>query len=301
MPERSSDRQCWRARRRPSKRLARFRRARPKAPDRSLKSKQKYWNELRKLKPDAAIILDEASSQPRNAWVAGAKVRTGILGKVDRFLSSCIDDDYQFTESYGQFERLLAGLGFAGYEAKPRLHLSESDERGAAEAIRKLKQPIVALHPGASETKRRWPVEKFAELSKALSLRGYDVVVTGSKSERPLCEEIPGLNLAGELEIGELAALLRRCAACFVGDTGPMHIAGAVGLPIVALYGPSDPVRTVPYASQLEVVQVGCACPYRHYSVCSGACMEELTVEMALNAFALLERRFSGSIAAEAK
>jgi ADP-heptose:LPS heptosyltransferase len=105
----------------------------------------------------------------------------------------------------------------------------------------------VLIHPGASRPGKRWPVENWARLADALAAEfGVTVALTGAKSEAPLGEEIirrmknPATNRAGQLSLPELARLQRASAAFLSGDTGPYHLALAVGCPTVTLFAPTD-------------------------------------------------------------
>jgi ADP-heptose:LPS heptosyltransferase len=106
----------------------------------------------------------------------------------------------------------------------------------------------VVLHPGASVPARAWPAGRHAELAAGLAARGRQVVVTGGASERDLTATVaaaaPGsLDLAGRLDLAGLAAVLAGADAVVVGNTGPAHLAAAVGTPVVSLFAPTVPAR----------------------------------------------------------
>lgn len=117
--------------------------------------------------------------------------------------------------------------------------------------------PLVVLNPnaGALALERRWPVERFADLARRLALEdGAAVVLIGSAAERGRAHEVATragrrarvANLAGELSIGALAALLEGAAVFVSNDSGPMHIAAALGTPTLGLFGPESPVGYAP-------------------------------------------------------
>lgn len=113
--------------------------------------------------------------------------------------------------------------------------------------------PLVALVPGAHAPARRWPPDRFAELARLVLGRGARVVLLGGAREAALTARVaraaPGaLDLGGRTDLFDLAAVLSLCDLVVTNDTGPMHLAGAVGTPTVSLWGPSDPA---------EVRQVG--------------------------------------------
>jgi lipopolysaccharide heptosyltransferase II len=111
--------------------------------------------------------------------------------------------------------------------------------------------PLVALFPGSNAPARRWPAQRFAEVATALSRAGARVVVLGGPSDRAVTAEVasqsPGVvDAGGETDLGELAAVLSMSRLLVTNDTGPMHLASAVGTSIVTLWGPSDPSEVRP-------------------------------------------------------
>ncbi|MSR20982.1 MAG: glycosyltransferase family 9 protein [Gemmatimonadetes bacterium] len=131
---------------------------------------------------------------------------------------------------------------------EPRLHrLSPSPERrerwrAAVGATR----PVIGIFPGSNAPARRWPTERFAAVARALAARGIRIVVMGGAGEAGLTALVAGaadtaLDVGGRTDLADLAALLSLCDLVVTNDTGPMHLAGAVGTPTVSLWGPSDP------------------------------------------------------------
>jgi lipopolysaccharide heptosyltransferase I len=124
----------------------------------------------------------------------------------------------------------------------------------------------VAVHPMTRWATKLWFNDRFAEVADALADRGLKVVFTGSGEDAPALEEIAGrmksafvrTNGVGGLKM--LAALLERAAVAITTDTGPMHIAAAVGTPVVAIFGPTAPNRTGPYGAEHRVLRVAVPC-----------------------------------------
>lgn len=119
---------------------------------------------------------------------------------------------------------------------------------------------FVVLHPGTSVPARAWPAEGYAEAARALTARGHRVVVTGAPSETDLTGRVAAGTSAGDLggltTLAELAAVLAAADAVVVGNTGPAHLAAAVGVPVVSLFAPTVPaVRWAPY--RVPVVLLG--------------------------------------------
>lgn len=130
------------------------------------------------------------------------------------------------------------------------------------------------VHPGASAPSRRYPPELFAQACRELVLeRGVSLVFTGSEDEQPLVEEIrdrmnaPSESLAGELSLGELAALLAAAPLLIANNTGPVHLACAVGCPVVDLYALTNPQHT-PWRVPHRVLNHDVPCRWCYRSVC---------------------------------
>jgi ADP-heptose:LPS heptosyltransferase len=111
--------------------------------------------------------------------------------------------------------------------------------------------PYVVLHPGASASARQWPASRCAEAVTELTGRGWRTVVTGSVSERALTARVAagsGVDLGGRTTLAELAAVLAGAVTVVVANTGPAHLAAAVGTPVVSLFAPVVPAaRWAPY------------------------------------------------------
>jgi heptosyltransferase-1 len=126
----------------------------------------------------------------------------------------------------------------------------------------------IAIQPGARWDTKRWPVENFTKLVGLLVKKYPDTcfAVFGSAGERQLGEIISAaaperiLNLSGRTTLPEMIEWLRLCELMITNDTGPMHVAAALGVPLVALFGPTDPRSTGPYGQLENVIRTGLPC-----------------------------------------
>lgn len=134
----------------------------------------------------------------------------------------------------------------------------------------------VALQPGARWPNKRWPVESFADLARRL-IRASDrrrVIVLGGTPDQPLGRSIaqvnPGriLDLTGRVTLPEMVEWIRLCRFMVSNDTGPMHVAAALGKPVLSLFGPTDPRRTGPYRQSDKVIRHDLPCAPCMKSVC---------------------------------
>jgi heptosyltransferase-1 len=116
----------------------------------------------------------------------------------------------------------------------------------------------VLINPGAGWGAKRWPVERYAAVAQSLIDRGFRVLVNAGPGEEPLAEAVvqsapAAAPFAGSLS--QLIALTRRVALVIAGDTGPLHLACALGRPVVGIYGPTDPTRNGPYGTRFKVLR----------------------------------------------
>ncbi len=135
-------------------------------------------------------------------------------------------------------------------------------------------RPVVVIHPGATAPSRRYPAESFAELGRYLVRgMGMQVLFTGTEPERALVTGIQSsmdaasTSLAGCLTLAELAALLSRAALLVSNNTGPAHIAAALGTPVVSLYALTNP-QHIPWNVPSRVLYHDVSCKYCYKSIC---------------------------------
>lgn len=132
-----------------------------------------------------------------------------------------------------------------------------------ADFIRQLVPSRYALmFPGTNWPTKRWPVERFAALVAPLRQRfGLATVTGGAPSEAELASQIPAdVQLAGKTTLNQLVELIFGAAVVISNDSGPMHIAAALGKPLVAPFGPTNPIRTGPYGSMKSVIRLNIEC-----------------------------------------
>jgi heptosyltransferase I len=149
------------------------------------------------------------------------------------------------------------------------------------------KAKLIVMAPGTNWETKQWRSDGFAEVARFFLQKGYAVTLIGSDREHATCAEVarlaPGsINLAGETTLSELAALIRRATVCVTNDSGPMHLAVALGRPVVSIFGPTDPIWAGPYHRDGAVLraELPCSpCYLRQLSRCmhGHACMHEIS------------------------
>jgi lipopolysaccharide heptosyltransferase I len=147
-------------------------------------------------------------------------------------------------------------------------------------------RPLVVIHPGARWPSKLWPAASWTQLADWLSRdKGMQVILTGSAADRELAARIVAplegrvINLAGRTSLAELTGILQKARLAVTTDTGPMHLAAAVGTPVAALFGPTAPWRTGPFGEQHEIVRLTLDCSPCFKRRCPAPiCLDELPV-----------------------
>jgi ADP-heptose:LPS heptosyltransferase len=247
---------------------------------------------LAALRLDAAVIFGSfhQSPLPTALVLRMAGVPFIAATSVD-YPGALLDVRHRIPDDVHEVERALDLAASAGFPPPPgddgalAIHREEpARERG----------DHVVVHPGASVPARAWEPERHADLVRALAASGRRVVVTGGPGEEELTAAVAGppdervSDLGGRTSLAELAEVLASARCAIVGNTGPAHLAAAVGTPVVSLYAPTVPALRwrpwrVPHA--LLHVDVPCAgCRARDCPVPGHPCLGELTVDDVLAA-----------------
>ena len=220
---------------------------------------------------DLAVVLHPTSF--RNAllpFLARIPIRIGtnVSGRGILLTQSCGDDtNVHEVHRYLRVLRLLEidtasdGLEFWHTDADRRFIENLLCVEGVSRSDR-----VIAVNLGTTWTTKRWDVKNFTEVIRQIThlVPEAKIVLTGSPTEQTLAETVPAslptINLVGKTSILQLGALLERCEVCLTCDSGPMHIAAAVGTPTVALFGPTDPMRHRPYGVGHTVIEKSVSC-----------------------------------------
>jgi ADP-heptose:LPS heptosyltransferase len=218
------------------------------------------------------------------------------------------------THTSDNSRQLAAAIfGVSPRTASAHLALPPEARQRAASALAGARRPLVGVHASGGRAIKQWDPGRFGEVAGRLARdRRATIVLTGSTADRPLVDAVrrvvPAdsvIDVAGELDVLSLAALLEQLDVFLTGDTGPMHIAAAVGTPVVAVFGPSDPARYAPADPIHRVVRIDLPCaPCNRIRLppdrCTGHtpdCLQGVDTDTVYRAAAaaLEERRRSGT------
>lgn len=208
----------------------------------------------------------------------GARLTVGLRAPGAEPLDRWVPYRFYQSETVRALE-VMALVGARAPVAPVRFAVTDTDRDRAAPHLPAGPGPLVALHPGATDGRRRWPAERFALLAEALADRGATVLVTGSAAEAGLVSRVvdavraPVLPVVGAVDIGGLAALYERCALVVSNDTGPRHLAEAVGTPTVGLYWCGNAITAAPATRSIHRVLLSWTL---HCPECGADCTRDL-------------------------
>jgi ADP-heptose:LPS heptosyltransferase len=226
--------------------------------------------EVAALEIDRALIFGSFHQSPLPTALVLRLAGVPWIGatSVD-YPGSLLDLRHQISDDVHEVERSLDLVGAAGFELPPGDDGSLQVARAHGQVP---ERPYVVVHPGASVPARAWEPERCAELVEALAAGGRRVVVTGAPAERSLTARVAGgagIDLGGRTTFGELADVLAEAEVVVVGNTGPAHLAAAVGTPVVSLFAPTVPaVRWRPWRVRHELLYVDVPCAGCRARVC---------------------------------
>jgi len=263
--------------------------------------------QLRRQGFDLAVLFQNAFEAAFLTFLAGVPRRYGYATDGRSVLLSdpvAVPDPRALIHQVRYYWDLLKPLGLMGDPSTPELVLFPEEEQAMAGRFAQggltASDVVVGINPGSTYgAAKRWLPERFAEVTDRLCRtiresreQQVSVVILGAKGEERLGREIASglssrsLVLSGATTIRELMAAVKRCAVLLTNDTGPMHIASAFQVPVVAIFGPTDWRTTSPYGTSHAIVRqpVDCApcllreCPIDH------RCMTRISVEQVYEA-----------------
>ena len=175
----------------------------------------------------------------------------------------------------------------------PAFHTTAADQRWADDFLRRLRIlphcPLIIIHPGSPISLKRWRTERFAAVADWLiKQKNAQILFVGTRDEVQIISNVQrqmnekSINLAGETTVSQLAELLKRCHLFLGNDSGPMHVAAAVGAQTIGLYGPGNPARFGPVGLNCNTVRRQPHCPPCLGTVCKfggEGCMKDIRIE----------------------
>jgi lipopolysaccharide heptosyltransferase I len=245
----------------------------------------RFTRDLGRRKFDLVIDLQGLFRSGWLAFATGAPYRVGPANAREGAWLFYTHRVPTGTPEQHAIERYLTIAQAVGCERGPAEFPFAVDDDDRAYVARLTPARYAVLMPGANWLTKQWPVERFAALVAPLRERfGLESVVAGGPDTAHLAEKIPATaNLAGRTNLRQLVALLEKASLVVANDSGPMHIAAALGRPLVTPFGPTNPVRTGPYRRLDSVLRVAIPCSPCYSRRCSHvSCLRWIEPESAL-------------------
>lgn len=222
---------------------------------------------LRREKYDLGLTMNFASRGAMLAWASGIKRRVGYNRQHSGWFLTDIADSSraQIRHETENNLAILHPLDISVTDTGLAFQVRETDRQSLFQKKLFSQRPAIAICPFGSNPKKSWSLAGYAELVKVL-VDTWDCFLIGAAADQKDLEKIADQSsrrvriLAGELTLGELAAFLQEVKLLISVDTGPMHLANAVGTPVIALFGPTDPRIWGPRGSNDQVIKVEVPC-----------------------------------------
>ncbi len=259
---------------------------------------------LRKRRFDYSIVLNANKILHLATFLAGIPVRIGYRRKWSVFLNKTIEDEREKGQKHEaeyamDFARLLGLKNFE--QPSPRLVCEDASREKVKKLLLKkgvnLSRKLIVVHPASSNPAKMWEKTRYSELIKKLKSHfECEIMVIGTGKERQLAEDIiidtseNIFNVCGELNLKELAALLKRANVFIGNDSGPMHMAAALDVPVIAIFGRNipgvGPKRWGPYGKKHKVFHKDPLCEKCYDRECpyDYKCLTAVTVDEVFDA-----------------
>ncbi len=262
-----------------------------------------FIREIRKRKFDLAIALHPSNRTHLILFASGIRRRVGYGRKLGWLLTERVPHLKQMGEKHEVDYNLdvISAAGFDTRDADREPHVPVSAR--ALDKVKKLLSSsgisgdVMAIHAGSSCPSKKWPIERFAAVADILSgRRGVDIVMVGDGSckgdaaQLVKLTEARVLDLTGELDLENLAAFFSLCRLVISNDSGPAHLAAAVGTPVVVIFGRDDPglspSRWAPVSRKAMILHspAGCVPCLAHNCVSGFRCLANISVQDVVEA-----------------
>lgn len=252
---------------------------------------------LRREKFDVSVDLSGLLRSGLITWAAGATLRLGFKDSDEGswlFYNRKIPGDM----SIHAVDRYLKFADFLGCDTS-EVHFPFAPYEKNPPVMAGLPERYAVMVPSAGKEANRWPADRFGGLAARLAM---PMVLLGSSGDAPVTAEVArrsggrAIDLAGKTSLKELIPIIEKASFMVTNDTGPMHIAAALKVPVYAIFGPANPARTGPYGEIHTVIRTGIACsPCYRWKPCENwRCMEDISVDLVFEAINRGQQRLVG-------
>jgi lipopolysaccharide heptosyltransferase II len=266
-------------------------------------SQWRFLQKLRQSRFDGVLDLTDGDRSALLTYWTGASLRLGFNRENrwrGKLYTKVLPSAYGSMHMVDYHAQALRALDISAPVGEPELYLRPEDQEQGDQLLTWLRighAPLVLLSPSARYSFKAWPLERFAAVADWLADQGAVVGLIGHQREMLIGQQIINLtkskprNLMGQTRLLQLASLMKR-SALFVGnDGGLMHMAAAVGCPVLGLFGPTDPHVWGPRGNHVSVIYKGLDCRECFYPGCfrgEESCMRQISVDEVCQAASTL-------------
>lgn len=252
------------------------------------------YQTLRQAHFDGVVDLTDGDRSALLSYWTGASIRLGFNRESrwrGKLYTHVLPSAYGSMHMVNYHAQALSALGISDPVGNPEWYLQPDDHEQGDHLLASLKigqAPLVLLHPLARYPNKAWPLGRFAAVADWLADQGAVVALIGHQSEMLIGQHIVDLTkskphtVMGRTQLRQLAAMMKRSALFIGNDGGPMHMAAAVGCPVLGLFGPSNPHVWGPRGEKVSVIYKGLDCEECGDSGCTRgeeSCMRQISVE----------------------
>ncbi len=262
-----------------------------------------FWRDLRDTEYDVIIDFQSLLKSGVLVWLARGRRKIGFDKGMQHqehsylFLNERVPPVDMEVHALTRGLMLLDAIGIHSREVVYDVPITANDRRQVGRLLEEEgiggRRPLVAINPVALWETKLWRNDRFAAVADRLvDASGVDIIFTGGPADRDAVGDIrrrmtcPSADLSGRTTLTMLAEVYRRCALLVSTDTGPMHLAAAVGTPVAALFGPTAPWRTGPFGAGHRVIRTAppCSpCYKRDCDVHRCRCMRDISVAQVVD------------------
>lgn len=207
---------------------------------------ENFFLKMEKEKFDLAVQI-HGGGKYSNTFIKKIKAKLTIGLKTEEAENLNLTIPYIFYQhEVLRYLEVVSLVGATTSHIVPKINVTEKDLNEAKKMIKKIKKKFIILHPGARDARRRWDIKNFAYVANKLLLRNFQIIITGVKEEKNIIEVLkkniktPVLDLSGKLSLNGLTGLLSLSSLVISNDTGPAHLAEAVGAKTITIFwGPN--------------------------------------------------------------
>jgi len=268
-------------------------------------------NPLRHGEYDLGVLLTNSFSSALWFWRGRVKNRIGFGGRLrDVLLSKAVPrpQNMESTHLVEVYKHILVPLGIPVSETAPKLYVAQEEAAKGRELLKRCRVPegatIIGINPGAAYgTAKCWLPDRFRETAQRLCQDPNVFVLffgdpVGAPTVHGICSGLSEqvINLAGKTNLRELMALIQLCDLFLTNDSGPMHIASALGTKLITLFGSTNDIKTGPYSGGVVIhKRPSCSPCYKRVCPIDFRCMTQITVDEVLNQIDDLLHQKSGA------